>query len=112
MGFMQRQSNYKNVTFTDATLTCREATRNKFIKNLQSVMIDNHSSRYEHNHFLYKIFLQVNTTEKADETALYYINCYVKASNGRIDTFEIYDNKDPVKPGISTGSGKLFNWPR
>lgn len=112
MGFMQHKSNYKNVTFTDATLTCKEATRSKFSENLQSVMIDNHSSRYEHNHFLYKIFLQADTTEKANETTLYYINCYVKASNGSIDTFDVFEDKDTAESGLGTEPGNFFNWPR
>ena len=112
MGFMQGKSSYKNVTFTDATLTCKEATRNKFNESLQSVMVDNHSSRYEHNHFLYKIFLQADTTEKADKTTLYYINCYVKASNGSIDTFDVFEDKDTAKSGLGTKAGNFFNWPR
>lgn len=112
MGFMQRKSHYTNVTFTDATLTCQEATRNKFSKNLQSLIIDNHSSRYEHNHFLYKIFLQADTTEKSDKTTLHYINCYVKASNGRIDTFDVYEDIDSAKSGLGTEPGNFFNWPR
>ena len=109
---MQRKSNYQNVTFTDAALTCQEATRNKFDENLKSVMVDNHSSRYEHNNFLYKIFLQADTTDKANKNTLYYINCYVKASNGSIDTLDVFENKDTSKSGLGTNPGNFFNWPR
>lgn len=112
MGFMQGKSSYKNVTFTDATLTCKEAAHNEFSESLQSVMVDNHSSRYEHNYFLYKIFLQADTTEKANETTLYYINCYVKASNGNIETFDVFEDIDTAKSGLGTKSGNFFNWPR
>lgn len=112
MGFIQRKSNYKNVTFTDATLTCQEAARSKFSESLQSLMIDSHSSRYEHNHFLYKIFLQADTTEKAGKTTLYYINCYVEASNGSIGTFDVFEDKDTTKSGLGAKAGNFFNWPR
>ena len=112
MGFMQGKSSYKNVTFTDATLTCKEAAHNEFSESLQSVMVDNHSSRYEHNYFLYKIFLQADTTEKANETTLYYINCYVKASNGNIETFDVFEDIDTAKSGLGTKPGNFFNWPR
>ena len=110
--FSSNEQGYQNITLTDASISCENTARNEFGKRLKNLFIDNHSSRYEHAHFTYKIFLQIEATNKANKSTLHYINCYINASNGKMTKFEIYENKDAPKSSVNTGPEKLFNWPR
>lgn len=103
---------YKNVTFTDAVLTCEQKVKKEFGSSLSQSVVDNHSSRYENNVGLYKIFIQAYEKNKKGVTE-HYVTCYVAARNGKVDTFEVFENKEaPQGKAIKKNGDKLFDWPQ
>jgi len=105
---------YQNVTFTDASLTCKEAVKSQFGKKLRNLVIDNHSSRFDSKQFLYKIFLEADIQSGSSGPAtLHYVNCFVKSSNGRVNKFESFEkvDDDGGKPHIDDGTN-MFGMPK
>ena len=103
---------YQNVTFTDAVLTCKDKTRDEFGQDLSQLVIDDHSSRYEGRSFRYMIFLKADVKVKDEPTAMYFINCYVKSSTGRISKFETHEDREAPKGKVITkGGDKFIDWP-
>ncbi|MFT7559527.1 MAG: hypothetical protein ACI93R_001438 [Flavobacteriales bacterium] len=102
---------YKNVTFTDALLTCKAEAKDVFDEDLSQLVVDNHSSRYDDRVSLYKIFIEVDIRGKK-KMEHYFVNCYVRASNGRISEFESFEERE-VKKGkaIQAESEKFIDWP-
>ncbi len=104
---------YQNITFTDAVITCQNKTRTTFKDNIKLLVVDNHSSRYEQKRYRYLIFLKMDLfNPRTKSTNLHYINCFVKANNGRVDKFESFEDKE-----LKTRVGKkddtnLFGWPK
>lgn len=102
---------YRNVTFTDAVLTCRNYAKKHFAKKLRNLVVDNHSSRYEDKLFLYKIFLELDIKlEKSEPPVLFYVNCFVKAGSGRIDEFESFENSEDSDSRAIDGTN-MFGFP-
>ncbi|TVZ37298.1 hypothetical protein P886_1639 [Alteromonadaceae bacterium 2753L.S.0a.02] len=110
--FSSKTDGYQNITFTDAVLTCEKYTRSEFGKRLNTLEVDNHSSRYDNKQFLYKIFLQVTTTPRTETTGEHFVNCFVKSSNGRIDKFETWEQKIHSTAPESPGGTNVFGWPK
>ena len=103
---------YKNTTFTDATLACEKEVTDEFGKKLSQKVVDNHSSRFENQTGLYKIFLKAYT-KVSGRTSEYYISCFVWARNGRISKFEVSQNQEaPKTEAITRGSDKFIGWPQ
>lgn len=103
---------YRNITFTDATLRCEEEVDEKFRRYDSQRVLDNHSSRFENAVGLYKIFFNVFTKRK-NETAEYYVSCFVRSRDGRIDKFEVSENKEaPKGEAIKKHSDKFIEWPQ
>lgn len=101
---------YKNVTFTDAQITCEKQTREDFGSELKSVTPDDHSSRFDSRSMLFKIFLDVETTVKKERVE-FYISCYVDAGSGRVKKYEAFENKEaPEGRVIKRNSDKLIEW--
>lgn len=113
MGSMGRDDEgYKNITFTDATIACEEEVVDTFGKKLSQKVVDNHSSRFESQVGLYKIFLSAYTKNK-NQTVEYFVSCFVQARNGRISKFETFENKEaPKGEAIKKHSDKFIEWPQ
>ncbi|WNO08782.1 hypothetical protein [Teredinibacter sp. KSP-S5-2] len=111
-GFGGKKKGYQNVTFTDAVLTCEKETRDSYGNKIKLLTVDNHSSRYEQNAFLYKIFLKMNLRNKENKPALHYISCFVKSSNGRIAKYDVYEEKESKTEANRKGDSNAFGWPR
>ncbi len=108
-----QEKGYRNVTFTDAVLTCQARTRDHFGDELALLTVDNHSSRFESDVYLYKIFLTADIREKAHQTIMFYITCYVRSGSGRIAKFETFEDKEaPKGKAIKKGGDKFIEWPR
>jgi len=109
----QEEQGYQNITFTDAVLTCEKDGRSEFGADLSQIVVDRHSSRYDNNAFVYKIFLMAYTKGEENKTIEYFVTCYVKASNGRISKFEVFENAE-VQEGeaIKRGGDKFIEWPQ
>lgn len=102
---------YKNVTFTDAVLTCRDYAKKQFSKKLSTLVVDNHSSRYEDKQFLYKIFLELDIKQEDSEPpVLFYVNCFVKAGSGRIAEFESFEDSETGEARAIDGTN-MFGFP-
>lgn len=110
------QGGYQNTTFTDAVLGCEREMRDNLGEQLQSSILDDHSSRFEAKPNQYKIFLkaQLNTKSRANGTLqMYHINCYVNAESGRVVHYEQLEQKEgPTSLGGGGGGGGLFGWPK
>lgn len=89
------ETRVRNVTFTDAVVTCRESAGQTYGENIKTLVTDNHSSRFDERSFQYKIFLQMDILDaKGDLSTLHYVNCFVRASNGKIQKFETFEEKE------------------
>ncbi|SMF22264.1 hypothetical protein SAMN02745866_01402 [Alteromonadaceae bacterium Bs31] len=104
---------YQNITFTDAVLTCQKSTRNTFGKRIRTLVVDDHSSRYDPKEFLYKIFIKVETPKPKEEgLMLHYVNCFVKSSNGRINKYETWEDKEEEVSPVTENDTNMFGWPK
>ncbi len=103
---------YRNVTFTDAVLTCQNTTRETYGDRIRNLVIDNHSSRFDDKQFLYKIFLKMDLFDKnRDKARLHYINCFVKSSNGRVRKYEAFEEVEQNRKRMSDDTN-MFGMPK
>jgi len=103
---------YNNITFTDAVLSCREDTSDTYGKRIRNLVTDNHSSRFDDQQFVYKIFLKMDLYEiDGKGVKLHYVNCFVRSSNGNIVKYEVYQDDVPGsdKP---TDDTNMFGMPK
>jgi len=104
---------YKNITFTDAVITCKQYVEQQFGDSLRSLEIDDHSSRLEHRRFIYKIFLKAESPAKdRPGLALHYVNCFVNSASGSISKYETYEEKEETVSPITEDDSNMFGWPR
>ena len=109
------ESGYQNVTFTDAVLHCEKETRRTYSKNIKQLVIDNHSSHYDDNLFIYKIFFKADMKSedsKNKSTNLFYVNCFVKSRNGQISKYEVFEEVDEVTKPVTKNETNAFGWPK
>lgn len=111
--FEGEDKGYQNVTFTDAVIACKRKTRDMYKSNIKLLVVDNHSSRYEQNRFLYLIFLKMDLyNPKQNRTILHYVNCFVKSSNGQVAKYETFENKEAKTKAGRKDDTNLFGWPK
>ena len=105
-------SGYQNITFTDAVMTCRGATEANYGNQIQNLVTDNHSSRFDDRQFLYKIFLKMDLYDQTgSRTSLHYVNCFVRSSNGQVRKFEVYEEVEENKSRVSDDTN-MFGMPK
>lgn len=107
-----KSQGYQNITFTDAAISCEKNTRKQFGRKLKNVYVDNHSSRYDSGSYSYKIFLKADALNKENKVSLFFVNCYVSASNGQIIKFDANEDKEVQKDATHGGYRNIFNWQR
>lgn len=113
LGGSGQQSGYQNVTFTDAVLTCEKNFRSRYADRILSLEIDNHSSRFDNKVFLYKIFIKSKMTSKNNKHGnMHFVNCFVKASNGSIDKFEVLEETEVETEAVTGKETNAFGWPK
>ncbi|MFT5083135.1 MAG: hypothetical protein ACI9Y1_001175 [Lentisphaeria bacterium] len=102
---------FRNITFTDAVVTCRENLEDNYAGRIRSLVTDSHSSSYDDRQFLYKIFLQMDLfAGGSGEPEAYFVNCFIRSSNGSVKKFEVVEwegNENKVDDGTN-----MFGVPR
>lgn len=104
---------YQNVTFTDALLNCESETKDLYGSQIKHLVYDSHSSRYDERQFLYKLFFTLDLKkggEDSRETSLIYINCYIKAQNGRLAKYEVFEQVEEVTTPTTKSEPSIFGW--
>ncbi len=118
-GFFQQQfssnkeTGYKNVTATDAQLACEAHTSNQFGSSLDRMVVDDHSSRYEHKSGTYKVFIKAEVGgDRKTPAANYYVSCFVAGKNGAVIDFDAFEDKEIKAEAIRKKDTNLFGWPK
>lgn len=96
---------YKNITYTDAVVSCENHAHQVFGAGLAQLTVDDHSSRMEHQANRYFIFFRAVVDKGV------YINCFVDPSDGGVTKFEVRPQDVPDPNAQMKDSGSLFGWP-
>lgn len=112
MAGFDQQEGYRNVTFTDAVLSCQHEAEKTFGRKLSGLALDDHSSRRDDKRNRFLIFFHAGLSQKDDVPAGFYIQCEVHADNGRIAVFEGLETKTSPVEAIEKNDGGMFGWPR
>ncbi len=105
-------SGYQNVTFTDAVMTCRGTVEENYGNQVQNLVTDNHSSRFDDRQYLYKIFLKMDLYDSTrSRTSLHYVNCFVHSGNGQVRKYEVYEEVEENKKRASDNTN-MFGMPK
>ena len=108
---------YRNVTFTDAMLTCQRYIRERYKDRVRQVTLDSHSSRWEQSAGQYKLFFRAviagrkKTNSQSNSTADFWINCDVSGRKGSIRDFDVIEDKSQKSEVQRRDDGGLFGWP-
>lgn len=104
---------YQNVTFTDALLKCRSFNEKRYGNKLKRLTFDSHSSRWEQQRGLYKIFFKADmVSNKAATTfAEYWAMCEISGRNGSVRDYDLLMYKSQKNEAQRANSGGLFGWP-
>ena len=93
--FGSEEPGYQNVTFTDAVMSCHKRTKSVYGNDIRTLVTDNHSSRFSEKNYIYKIFLKLDLyTKDRTSGSPHFINCFVRAKNGKISKFEVLADKE------------------
>lgn len=108
------EADYQNITFTDAVLTCKQQTRSAFPRQLRTVTIDDHSSRFAPASHEYKIFLRAMLLQpgSTEGTGELFVSCTVSADRGRVTAYEALEQQKSPSNVIRRDEGGVFGWPR
>jgi len=107
------QEGYRNVTSTHAVLACEQDVKDKYSDKIITLEVDNHSSRFDSKLFVYKIFLKANMASKKNRHgSLYYINCFVRSSDGAINKFEVLEETEQETEAVTGKDTNAFGWPK
>lgn len=104
---------YRNITFTDAVLSCQKQSRGAFGSKLIQLTLDDHSSRFDQPTNLYKIFYRAQLSDSENDSGQsdHYVNCFVNAEKGRVSYFESMEEKSLKTEAIRKDNGGIFGWP-
>lgn len=108
---------YRNVTFTDAMLTCQNFARERYGARIRQLTLDSHSSRWEQRTGQYKLFFRTtmtgrgSTSKGVSPTADFWINCDVNGRRGKVRDFDLIEDKTQKNEAQRKRDGGLFGWP-
>ncbi len=102
---------YRNITMTDAQVSCRDLAKSKYGKRLKYISLDGHSSRFEKDDKRFKVYFTMGlyprlTNGRADD---FYLNCFVDGSRGNVTHFEAIENRSARSTAEGEKSG-LFGF--
>ena len=104
---------YKNITFTDAVISCEKRVKDQFNDRLITFEVDNHSSRYENKLFIYKIFLKAKIVTKNNKHGnTHFINCFIASSDGQISKFDVFEETEQETEAVTEKETNAFGWPK
>lgn len=101
----------KNISLGDAYIICHKLTEKRYGKQLKTLFMDDHSSRYEHKRGLYKVFLKADIYASKNKSKPHWVNCAVRASNGSISKYEVIEDKQAPTAPVRKDDGTIFGWP-
>lgn len=112
-GMSSKDKGFQNVTFTDAVIICTERTEDTYGKRVQSLITDDHSSRFDNKRFVYKIFLQLDLHGINGSPAIsYFVNCFVRSSDGAIRKYDALRKDESGYQDKSGGETNMFGMPK
>lgn len=113
IGNKQPVARYQNVTFTDALVMCEKQVRGAYQGRLRVLTFDDHSSRFDPDYYLYRMFFNAVMSSDTNEsgTGEFFINCYISADKGQVAKFEAYEKRESQTEAIRRDSGGMFGWP-
>src|SRR5690554_6165992 len=82
---------YKNVTLTDARLSCEKELRTRFEGRIQVMHVDTLSSRLDPAEDVFKVFMEADIYSDSSRQGAprkMFMNCFVSAQRGHISSFE------------------------
>jgi len=90
---------YRNVTYTDAVLSCRDNAALKYGERIKNLVTDDHSSRFDNRVYMYKIFLKMDLYDhNSSLSRLHYISCFVRANSGEIRKYDVLKDDEETQP--------------
>lgn len=107
------EQKYQNVTFTDVVVVCDKQIRGAYEGRLRGLTFDDHSSRFDRDDYLYRMFFNAQMTSEINESGVgeFFINCYVSADSGQVAKFEVYEKRESETEAIRRDRGGPFGWP-
>ena len=104
---------YQNVTFTDAVQHCERETRERYLENIATLYVDDHSSRFDNKSFVYKIFMKMELRQsKGSLTTPYYVTCFVRAKNGSVTKYDVLNATEKSESPVSSDNTNMFGIPK
>lgn len=113
-GMVREDKTYKNVTFTDALLTCQNYTRERYGASLKRLTMHNHSSRWDQSTRQYKIFFKADIQGKnlMQPAAEFWLACDVSGRSGKIRDYDAQEDKGlKSEAQRMNNDGGMFGWP-
>jgi hypothetical protein len=105
---------YRNITLTDAVITCENEIREAHKQRLRHLTLDNLSSRFDEKTNFFRVFfvadLQVAKEAGAPSTP-FLVSCFVGATRGDIKGIELFEKKESTTEPIQKRDGGIFGWP-
>jgi hypothetical protein len=103
---------YRNVTFTDALLACREYTDGRYGANLKQLVLDDHSSRWEQKDGVYKLFFKATLVSVSHSSSQEcWVSCAVSGDTGEIRDYDLIEDKSLKTEAQRRDDGNIFGWP-
>jgi hypothetical protein len=112
-GMVREDKAYKNVTFTDALLTCQNYSRERYGAKLKQLTMHKHSSRWDQSAGQYKIFFRADILGKnpALPAAEFWLACDVSGSSGQVRDYDAQENKGLKSEAQRMNDSGMFGWP-
>ncbi len=101
----ENEQGYRNTTFTDAVLACESRIKNTYSSRIRTLATDNHSSHFSNSSQVFKIFLKLDLHDKKRTSSVaHYVNCFVRAKNGRIAKFDVLADEEGKGAVVDDGT--------
>ncbi|MDZ7922823.1 MAG: hypothetical protein U5M23_01920 [Marinagarivorans sp.] len=109
----RKNKKYRNITYTDALLTCQKYSYERYGSALKNLTLDNHSSRWEQKIEQYKLFFNAEIAGKTitSPTMKISIACDVSGRSGKVRDYDAQEDKSLKTKSERMKDGGLFGWP-
>ncbi|WP_460241676.1 hypothetical protein [Aurantivibrio infirmus] len=104
---------YRNVTHTDAQLSCEAEAKDEFGERLRLLTPDAHSSRFDEKANRYKLFFHADLypgNERGNVSQRHFVNCFVHGSRGTVVNFESMPEKEVGAKPIRESDSNVFGF--
>lgn len=100
-------------SITEAEGICNSRVKGDYGDSLNAMTVDDFSSRYDQQSGTYKMFYQLDVyrgSGKKSGVDVFYVNCFVSASDGDIDRIDYLEQKDFKPKAIRRTHGNAFGF--